>query len=462
MKGVSCPGWPRSPMKLDPHLPQLPSIAELLEHPRVKGVVERINRSTVAQRATEFIEELRHSIAQRTGLHETPSVAHLAERLARRLLGDWPNGGLIINATGVVLGNSELTPPLADAAAHAMLQASSEYHSRRDVVRQHTVERLLSRLAQAEAGLIVSSVEAAAALALAATAASREAALVEPPNSEPEGYDWQWLAARAGTVLRRGSGADSVASIAERGHLVGAIVLAASIGDSVNDQLVRLSSLGRQQQASIIDFAPIAGLRDPRERGFPEVATIGQRLRAGADLVVSDGAGLLGGPSCGLLLGSRRHVDLAANHPLAALVSAEPVVLAGLQATLGPYEAEDAAAVDFALPVWQLLSTPLANLQQRAERLAALISAVPTVSKSEAESTEATWLQCGSQRLSAPTWRVAVLPRDGDATALAKSLRGGRHSIAAKQAEGAVHLDLRSVFPRWDQTLATALDSRES
>jgi hypothetical protein len=28
-------------MKIEPHLPQLPSIGELLEHPRVKGVVAR-------------------------------------------------------------------------------------------------------------------------------------------------------------------------------------------------------------------------------------------------------------------------------------------------------------------------------------------------------------------------------------------------------------------------------------
>src|SRR5688572_6326640 len=103
-------------MKLDPHLPQLPSLGELLEHPRVKGVVARINRSTLAHRATGFLEELRHSLADRAGRIEAPSVSQIAERLARRLLGEPPAGGPIINATGVVVGDPEFTPPLADRA----------------------------------------------------------------------------------------------------------------------------------------------------------------------------------------------------------------------------------------------------------------------------------------------------------------------------------------------------------
>src|SRR5690348_12875030 len=113
-------------MKFEPHLPQLPSLSELLEHPRVKGAVERVNRSTVAQRATGFLDELRATVADRAGRIEVPSVGHLAERLVRRLLGEPAGGGLAINATGVVIGAGDLAPPLADSAAHAMLQLAGE------------------------------------------------------------------------------------------------------------------------------------------------------------------------------------------------------------------------------------------------------------------------------------------------------------------------------------------------
>src|SRR5688572_12738157 len=117
-------------MKLDPHLPQLPSIGELLEHPRVKGVVARINGSTLAHRAAGFLEELKSSLTERAGRVEMPSVTQMAERLARRLLGEPLSSGPVINATGIVVGDPDLTPPLADAAVHAMTQLAGEYHRR--------------------------------------------------------------------------------------------------------------------------------------------------------------------------------------------------------------------------------------------------------------------------------------------------------------------------------------------
>ncbi len=114
-------------MKLEPHLPQLPSIGELLDHPRVKGVVERINRSTLAQRAAGFLDELRGSLAAKAG-GEPPSLAHLAERLARRLLGEPVVSGAVVNATGLVLGDPALAPPLAERSLHAIFQLAAEYH----------------------------------------------------------------------------------------------------------------------------------------------------------------------------------------------------------------------------------------------------------------------------------------------------------------------------------------------
>ena len=371
-------------MKLEPHLPHLPSVNELLEHPRVKGIVERVNRTTIAKRAASFLEELRSSLAERVGRIEAPSVAHLAERLARRLLGDPAAGGTVINATGVVVGDPEFTPPLAEQALHAMLQLGSDFH-RRPVVVDDDLAGDLCQQTGAEAALVTCSFDGAVAMA-------RSAAL---PGS------------------------------------------------------------------AVLEVAPLAGFYDPARCGYGPVQTIGARIAAGADLVVVDGAGLLGGPTCGVVVGRRRHVDLAASHPLARALAIDAARAAALRATLSAYRDADADAdaVMFHVPVWQLLSAPLANLEQRARRLAALLAECASVAQAEPRQVESTWASGDDGGLVGPSWAIAVRPSSGDAESFAARLFRGSHPLAARQAGGDVLLDLRSVFPRWDQQVAAKVEA---
>ncbi|HYO24628.1 MAG TPA: hypothetical protein VEQ85_06720 [Lacipirellulaceae bacterium] len=429
-------------MKIEPRLPQLPSLGELLEHPRVKGLVNRVNRSTLAQRAGGFLEEMRATLAERTGRGELPSLTHLAERLARRLLGEPAAAGPVINATGLLLGDPQLVPPLPEAALHAMVQTAGEFHRRAPAALRAT-ERALCELAGGEAVCLTSSFEGAVMLAMAATAGGRDAAV---GGAEADGpLDWQWLAARAGAVLRLGSGAGS-------GPGSGVVLRAPDAVDAPLDGLLQSRSPG----APLIDVAGIAGTLNPRDFGFDDVATVGERLAAGAEAVIIDGAGLLCGPRCGIVLGARAVVEPLAGSPLAALVSVEPGTLAALEAVLRLYRDESAPVV-YQAPLWQLLSAPLANLEQRARRLARLVAEAPGVASAEARAGRSPWRQSGARSWDGPTWTIEVTPRSGSGAALAHRLARGPYPILARVSAAAVELDLRGVFPRWDQQLVGAL-----
>lgn len=441
-------------MKFEPHLPQLPSIGELLEHPRVKGVVERINRSTVAQRAAGFIDELRTTVVERAGKFEIPPVGHLADRLVRRLLGEPTNGGPIINATGVVVGQRDFMPPLADVAVHAMMQQAGEYHRRGDQLRQ-AAEHELGQLTGAESVLALNNFDAALAVALATAAANRESLLAGGVETGATDVDWRGVAARNGVVLRSAVERGALATQLNAGAPLAALLRAPDAEPWLNS-----TDAAQQAQAAgahFIDVAPLAGLVSPQAHGLAAVDTIRDRLAAGADLVIVDGAGLLGGPSCGLLFGRRTLIAAAAGHPLARLAALDALQAAALHATSQLYR-DDEQGVIFTIPVWQLLSAPTANLQQRAERLASLIAAVPGVASAEPLARDSAWLQLGQAAMSGPDWAIAIRPRDGAHAKLSASLAAAARPIIAAEHDDAVMFQLRSVFPRWDQHLVTEVE----
>jgi L-seryl-tRNA(Ser) seleniumtransferase len=435
---------PREPaVKIEPRLPQLPSLGELLEHPRVKGLVERVNRSTIAKRAGGFLEEIRASLAARAGRMELPSLAQLAERLARRLLGDAASAGPIINATGLVFGDADLALPLAEPALHAMVQLAGEYHCR-DASAVRTVERSVCELAGGEAAHVVNSFDSAVTLVVAATAANRELLLYgDLDGASP--IDWRWAAARASAMIRASTHEAPPAA---------AIVRAPEADKVEFAELVAAKAGG----ACLIDVAPIAGLMDPIEHGYESVPTIVERLTAGADLVVADGSGLFGGPACGLVIGRRQFIDAVAKHPLASLLAPEPVVVAALAATLRVWRGEGESAAIYQLPPWQLLTAPLANLEHRARRLSALLAEAADIAMAEAREIESPWRRWGRRSWMAKSWCIELRPKDGNPTVLQSKLAQGPHPIASRPADGAVQLDLRTVFPRWDQQIVTAVD----
>ena len=80
--------------KPDSPLSKLPSISDLMKHPRVQGVVERINQTTLAHRTSGFLDEMQTYFRQRAGnvpslsvpSLSVPSLGELAERFAHYLL----------------------------------------------------------------------------------------------------------------------------------------------------------------------------------------------------------------------------------------------------------------------------------------------------------------------------------------------------------------------------------------
>lgn len=364
-------------MKPNSPLSKLPSLHELLKHPTVLGVVERVNQTTIAQRATGFWEELQASWKEQGG---APSVAELAQRLAQRLLGRSSHAIPLVNATGLIC-SQHWQAPLAEAAVHEVVRFASDYQQpSTDLLEQ--VAASLVKLTGAQAAWVATSYDAAI-------------------------------------------------------------------------------SIASQCAGATVFSSRVIGLLDPAEFGKESVDTISDRLEAGADLVVLDGAGLLGGPRCGIVVGSSQILEAALQGELAGALTADGMVLAALQATLEIYRTAD--KVIHQIPVLQLLSTPLENLRQRCERLAPLLAECSAVASAEATECESNWLDTGSTQRADASWAIALCPASGATQGsleeLAKRFELATPQVIGRTQEERFLLDFRALFPRWDQGVVGALDS---
>lgn len=415
-------------------LPKLPTIGELLSHPRVQGVVSRINQTTIATRAGEFFDEIRSGLVERAGVIETPSLTHLAERFVRRILGETPDGGLLINATGMVVGDPLLAPPLAESAIYEMLQLGSEYLGEPQQIGREVGE-LLCRFAGAEAAAVTATFEGALSLMLAGVGSGNEF-VVRGAATDADDRDWPKLAAQYGAILRpAGEGEASVIVSAPEACLT-------TPGSH--------TATSNRRGTLLVDVAPLAGIENPAQYDLDNVPTLAERIAAGVGLVVAAGAGLIGGPDCGIVVGSKQAVEKLLEHPLYPAVQIPVQTAAALRATLRTYETPQRLA--FETPVWQLLSTPIENLEQRAERLAPLLAECPTIGSVEPVACESPWATAGGAKLSSRSWALKIEPAAGRPETLQADLR--RRQIATRLVEDQVWMDLRAVFARWDQRLA--------
>lgn len=423
-------------------LPKLPSTKELLAHPRVKSIIEQLSQSTVATRAAEFYEDLRNKVSERASSFELPSLPNLAEQFARRLLGESGGSLAAINASGIVVGG-QFPTPLPEAAIHAMLSVAGDFRTSEDAF-QAGLQRQFSALAGAEDALLTNSYESALYLTIAALAAHGDLHVMDSSHDCP--HDWQRLASNCGAALRSGlPGPDSTENVLtiRCPSLPGPV---SREGQGEGEQVVNPSP--------VVDLAPLAGFCDPEKHELPSVPTIQSRIHGGANLVLVSGDGLIGGPSCGIIAGERTLVERIRSHSLASTLAVAELDALALKATLDLYESPEGVA--FSVPVWQLLSTPLNNLQLRAGRLAQLIAAGDKVEHAEPRQFQSPWIACRGETLLTDTWGIAISMSHGDAAEQVEGLRNRSLPVFCSADPSDLIVDLRTVFPRWDQAVVSA------
>jgi L-seryl-tRNA(Ser) seleniumtransferase len=452
----------------------IPSVNDLLDSPPLRQLVQRANRNTVVAGVRRFLDNLRTEVQTATADIKVPTPGELAERIAVWIAKEeTANLRPVINATGILLHTGLGRAPLAESAIQAMADVARGYASLEVDIetgdrsqRMRDAEHWLRKLTGAEAAAVVNNNAGATVLTLSALAAGREVIvsrgqLVEIGGSFrlPDVMQVSGARLREVGTTNKTRASDYRAAIGPETAALMRVHASnfAIVGFTEQPTLAELVELGAKHSIPVIDDIGSGALEDFARYGVSGEPMATESIRLGADVVLFSGDKLLGGPQCGIIAGRKTLVQKIAQHPLMRALRLDKLTLTALVETLRLHQDLDTA--ERAIPLLALLTTPLANLQNRAERMAPQLAASAAIKSAEPVESQ-TYLGGGSvptQQI--PTWAVALEPAQGSVDALAKALRLGTPSVFGRIHKDRLLFDLRAVFPRDDMRIVEAVQA---
>jgi L-seryl-tRNA(Ser) seleniumtransferase len=462
----------------NPNLYRLvPSLHEMLLTPDFAALLETQSRDSVIGAARAVLARLKQEIGN--GRHTQESlegeltlmhvaVASQVAQSARYRLRR------VINATGVVLHTNLGRAPLsASALAHIFdtaggysnleLDLESGERSRRDV---HT-EELLLRVLTAQGGattafsaLVVNNCAAATFLALNTLAEGGEVIVSRGELVEiGGGFRIPEILTKSGAILRevgttnRTRLADYEAAISAATRLILRVHQSnfSMEGFVERPALHDLVLLGKRSKIPIFDDQGTGLIASLEPLGIGSEPTLPESFQVGSDLIAASGDKLLGGPQCGLLIGRAELVQSIRKNPLYRTYRVDKLTYAALEATLMDYASQKESSI----PVQRMLKAAAGEIFERCEWVSRQVNcaelaaeAVPVQSLIGGGTAPTARLQSAAVSL-----RHAILQPQ----ALLLALRRLEPPVVGRIHDDHILLDLRTVEPEFDQTLALLL-----
>jgi L-seryl-tRNA(Ser) seleniumtransferase len=221
------------------------------------------------------------------------------------------------------------------------------------------------------------------------------------------------------------------------------------VGFAESASIKDMARLAHEHGLLLIDDIGSGCLLDTRPFGLAYEPTVQESATAGADLTLFSGDKLLGGPQAGIIIGRHELIEPLRRHVLMRALRPDKTTIAGLHATFLHYLRGEATEK---IPVWRMISMPIAEIERRARRLAKAIGKPAKVI--DGESTIGGGSLPGE---TIPTKLVAIPGEGGYVTEAAKRLRTGSPPVVARVERDALLLDPRTVMPGEDEALLEAV-----
>jgi L-seryl-tRNA(Ser) seleniumtransferase len=451
---------------------RIPSIDALMQEPDVVACVAAEGRSVVVDALRVAADAWRHGGAPEASEPGAWIIAH-----ARQVLetASAPSLRPVINATGVIIHTNLGRAPLARAAVEAAASVAAGFSNLEYDLdaggrghRHAHAERLICALTGAEAAAVTNNNAAATWLVLATLSAGREVIVSRGELVEiGGGFRVPDIMAQSGATLRevgttnRTRLSDYAAAINDRTALLLRVHPSnfRIEGFTERPSLGALAELAHQFDRPLFEDLGSGWLGLPHPGGWPEALaeepSVGDSIRAGADVVSFSGDKLLGGPQAGIIAGRRSLVDQVRRHPLMRAVRAGKQTYAALESTLALWRREPSR---LGIPVVRMLLETTEALEARARAIVKKTSEVAT-SEVFLDVVEGVSTVGGGSAPQAtlPTRLVSIRSRRHSSAEIETALRADATPVIARIQHDAVLLDLRTVAAEDDAAVVAAV-----
>ncbi len=369
----------------------------------------------------------------------------------------------VINLTGTVLHTNLGRAELPEVAIKAIQQVAMgfsnlEYdlETGRRGDRDSHVEDLLRKITGAEAATVVNNNAAAVLLTLNSLAAGKQVPvsrgeLVEiggsfriPEVMQRAGCELVEVGATNRTHLKDFEQAiNPQTALLMKVHTSNYEILGFTQAVSDKD----IATLAKQNHIASVSDLGSGTLVDLSKWGLPYETTVTDTLKAGIDVVTFSGDKLLGGPQCGIIVGSSALIKQIKGNPMKRALRVDKMTIAALYEVLKLYLDPDTLCEN--IPTLRYLTKPLAEIRQLAEGL------VEPFKHCLADIAEVTTCPCESQigsgslpidLLASYSLKITPLnPSDSSLTNLLARFRKLPTPVIGRLKDGSIYFDLRTL-----------------
>ena len=212
-----------------------------------------------------------------------------------------------------------------------------------------------------------------------------------------------------------------------------------------------LAALARRKRVPFVeDLGSGAIIQTQSVEGMEHEPTPAEVIRRGVDLACFSGDKLFGGPQAGIIVGRKRMVDALKREPLFRALRCDKLILSALEATVDTYLRGDTG-----IPVLEMMQVTNEELRGRAARIVTALDGLPLAVRIGVGRAQIGGGTLPRSALASVT--IDVKHPTLGAQDLAARLREQAVPVIGYVSRGSVKLDLRTVFPRQDGDVISAL-----
>jgi L-seryl-tRNA(Ser) seleniumtransferase len=372
---------------------QIPQLNDLLSLASLAALAEDWSRGEIVAALRDQLNLVRADLKSGGVLPDFASTEFASSVIAlmqdRRQLNLRP----IINGTGIIihtnLGRAPLAPTALqaiDATARGYTNIEFDLDSGKRGSRYDHIRDLLRDLTGAEDAVVVNNCAAAVTVAMATFARGREVIVSRGELVEIGG------SFRVPDVITQNGARLVEVGTTNKTHLADyekaitnntAAILRTHtsnyqlIGFTAKPAMADLADFAHSQGVLLIEDLGSGTLIDLSPYGVGDEPTVGDSIKAGADLVTFSGDKLLGGPQAGIIVGKASLIAALRKTPLLRAMRIDKLSLAALEATLRLYQAPFQPEKE--VPVLSMLTAQPDALEPVAHELADALGAIQGV-----------------------------------------------------------------------------------